>query len=505
MKFEVRYPTGSPHEVTLQGTVAILGRDPSCDLVLNDPKCSRRHAVLEAGPQGITIRDTGSANGVNVNGQKVERAGLKPGDQVRLGDVVLMVLPEDMPGTVVMGPEDMEEFAAGRAPAGKAPSPAATAPPRPAAAPPPPPSPPPAARPPAVTRPPASPASEQVTAAVPAMAPPPPQPQPQPPPPPPPRPRPAPPPPLAEEARAMARAEGAEAGPVLRPLGVTTLAILWMLGVPFYAAAGLGLAMLGGTHGAVAITEVGLGVFLAVLSGIMAAGLWSRSPWARTLQMALAGLGVLTCFFTPVSIAILAYMLRSEMKVHFSDLQDLDDLAPEEAAAVRKDASGLAFTLVILATLLLGMLFAGGASVLARGWMASLFGAQDAVRESAAIARLRTMASAQEAFRSGTCDGYADLDGLLNPSEVIPHYPKSGPTFLPAEFSEAEQAGYRFELRVDDPMATASEGCPSRSFRRYVYSASPLSGDARHFLIGPDGVLRAAAGRPAIAEDPPVE
>src|SRR5262245_6476074 len=95
VKFEVRYPTGSVHEVELQGTLAVLGRDPSCDLVLNDAKCSRRHAVIEAGPQGLSIRDSGSANGVYVNGKRVERSGLAEGDEVRLGEVTLKVLPED--------------------------------------------------------------------------------------------------------------------------------------------------------------------------------------------------------------------------------------------------------------------------------------------------------------------------------------------------------------------------------------------------------------------------
>src|SRR6185295_3630785 len=64
-----------------------------------------------AGPQGLAIRDTGSANGVFVNGKKVERSALNEGDVVRLGDVQLTVLPEDMPGTLVMGPDEMEEVA----------------------------------------------------------------------------------------------------------------------------------------------------------------------------------------------------------------------------------------------------------------------------------------------------------------------------------------------------------------------------------------------------------
>jgi predicted component of type VI protein secretion system len=110
VRFEVRYPTGAQHEVELSGSVAVLGRDPSSDLVLNDAKCSRRHAVLEAGPDGIAVRDAGSANGIFVNGKKVERAQLGVGDVVRLGETTLKVLAEEVPGTLVMAPEDVEDF-----------------------------------------------------------------------------------------------------------------------------------------------------------------------------------------------------------------------------------------------------------------------------------------------------------------------------------------------------------------------------------------------------------
>src|SRR6185503_17778201 len=71
-----------------------VGRDPSCDLVVHDVKCSRRHAVLETGPDGVTVRDSGSANGVFVNGQRIERAVLRPGDVVSLGEVQITLLPE---------------------------------------------------------------------------------------------------------------------------------------------------------------------------------------------------------------------------------------------------------------------------------------------------------------------------------------------------------------------------------------------------------------------------
>src|SRR4029453_9548967 len=123
MRFEIRYPTGSPHTIELQGSLVVLGRDPGCDLVISDPKCSRRHAVIEAVGQGLTIRDTGSANGIYVNGKRVERSSLEPDDFVRVGEVILKVLPDEITGTVVRGPDEIE-------------SPPAAAPPEPARKPP---------------------------------------------------------------------------------------------------------------------------------------------------------------------------------------------------------------------------------------------------------------------------------------------------------------------------------------------------------------------------------
>ncbi|HEV7500103.1 MAG TPA: FHA domain-containing protein, partial [Vicinamibacteria bacterium] len=106
MRFRVDYPTGATHEVELPGHVATIGRDPSSDLVLNDPKCSRRHAVIESSADGITVRDSGSANGIFVNGRKSERSRIHEGDTVKLGDVVVTLLPDPASGTVVMADLD---------------------------------------------------------------------------------------------------------------------------------------------------------------------------------------------------------------------------------------------------------------------------------------------------------------------------------------------------------------------------------------------------------------
>ena len=492
MKFEVRYPTGTPHEVTLQGTVAILGRDPSCDLVLNDPRCSRRHAVVEAGPQGLSIRDTGSANGVVVNGEKLERATLKPGDEIRLGEIVLRVLPEDMPGTVMMGPEDMEDFPGAAPPPAVASQPApppappsATALP-PVAAPQPPVAPP---RPASPVRPPAPPAPPLRPA--PRDAPP----QLRPSEPRPPRasvPR-VPPPQEQEEL------EPAE-GPIPRSMVVSLLAVLWAMGFPLYA--GLGIYGLTATEGMWRVASVATGGMLALLSAAMAFGIWSRSGWARNLQIVLAGLGILTCAFAPVSIAVLVYMLRSDTRLQFSG-QDLSELSPEEADAASRDSVGLPFTIAILAALFVSWLVAGGVGLLFGSSIGAMTKARQSANASAAIGNLRTLVSAQEAFRAGTCDGYADFDGLVNPANVIPNYPVGGPSFLSADFARPIRNGYRYELRAEDPLPP-QEGCPARLYRRYRFSANPESGSGRHFLVESDAIIYVALDRPATPQDPPL-
>jgi hypothetical protein len=277
VKFRVQYQNGSGHEVALEGTVAILGRDPSCDLVLNDVKCSRRHAVVEAGPQGLAIRDTGSANGVYLNGKKVDRSPLAERDVVRLGDVLLTVLPKDMPGTLVMGPDEIEETSR--------PSPSL---------------------------------QERKTQTVPR--------------------------PMRPTLLPKAPAEPH------RPLTLTVLAILWMISVLLYPAAGLAVARTGG--GTSAALAVVIGVAFAVVSGCMAYGLWKRQVWARAAQIAVAAVGLLLCPFSLASAAVLAYMLRSTTSAHFS--------GGSAATPVQPDAAELTFTGVIMATVVLGAILAAG-------------------------------------------------------------------------------------------------------------------------------------------------
>lgn len=307
------------------------------------------------------------------------------------------------------------------------------------------------------------------------------------------------PPPSADEELELEETQG----PLPRSLAITVLVGLWVLGILLYAGGGLWLAAV--SQGSLRIGAIVFGGLLSLLSVAMAFGLWTRAGWARVLQIVLAGVGILTCAFAPVSIAILVYMLRADTRLQFSGL-DLSELSPPDAETLSRDASGLPFTLAILGALLVSLLLAGGASfafgTLGVG-LGTLSQAGSSARESVAIVNLRTLAAAQQAFRAGTCDGYSDLGGLMDPASLIPNYPATGPAFLPEDFAQAERGGYRYELLVEEPLEL-QDGCPTRLYRRYSFSASPVAGPGRHFLIAADGQVRFAQDRPATIQDPPL-
>lgn len=306
VKFAVRYPGGAVHDIVIEGSVAVVGRDPSCDLVLNDPKSSRRHAVVESGPDGLVIRDTGSANGISVNGKKTERAPLKTGDVFRVGDVEVTILAEQEAGTLVMdelGPDSM---------AGGPPPKTATLRPRDGFPPP--------------QDSPAGP-GPHVAGREPVL-------------------------PMARPAETAP--SGAAWRPSARPLTVSVLAVLWVLSIPFHAVTGIALARSWPGSGGMLIA--GLCALLAIIAPIMAFGLWTARGWARAAQIALAALGILNCPFSLAAIAVLAYMLRPPARRYFARAGD--DTTADQSEAV--------FAAAVVAAVVLGGLITAGLTIVAR-------------------------------------------------------------------------------------------------------------------------------------------
>lgn len=91
----IRLPGEPEREVALEGSEFRIGRADECEIVVRESDISREHAVLRAGRGGFVIEDLGSRNGLFVNGERVSRRDLAPGDTVRLGRAVEIELVDE--------------------------------------------------------------------------------------------------------------------------------------------------------------------------------------------------------------------------------------------------------------------------------------------------------------------------------------------------------------------------------------------------------------------------
>ncbi|MDM8085136.1 FtsK/SpoIIIE domain-containing protein [Cellulomonas cellasea] len=74
----------------LPAGVSDVGRGPECEVRLNDRQVSKKHARLVVTDQ-VLIADSGSLNGVVVDGGRVDRAEVRPGQEVKVGDSTLRI------------------------------------------------------------------------------------------------------------------------------------------------------------------------------------------------------------------------------------------------------------------------------------------------------------------------------------------------------------------------------------------------------------------------------
>jgi hypothetical protein len=76
-----------------------VGRLPDCDLVLDHPSVSKRHAVVrwDPGAQRCTLQDLGSTNGTRVNGSLTAQreVSLRDGDLLAFGEMPFWYLVTD--------------------------------------------------------------------------------------------------------------------------------------------------------------------------------------------------------------------------------------------------------------------------------------------------------------------------------------------------------------------------------------------------------------------------
>ncbi len=76
-------------EHELRAEPLTIGRDPECDLFFADKKLSRKHARVERFGVGFRLIDLESRNGSWVNEVRVEASDLAPGDEIRLGGLLI--------------------------------------------------------------------------------------------------------------------------------------------------------------------------------------------------------------------------------------------------------------------------------------------------------------------------------------------------------------------------------------------------------------------------------
>ena len=87
---EIR-PDGSTQSFVVDGRPLTIGRGPDNGLVLQDSRASRNHARIYGRQGALLLADLGSTNGSWVNDRRIQEIALGEGDQIRIGDTVLVV------------------------------------------------------------------------------------------------------------------------------------------------------------------------------------------------------------------------------------------------------------------------------------------------------------------------------------------------------------------------------------------------------------------------------
>jgi len=89
--FIVKGPSGIEKAYPMRTLVVSIGRSDQCDIAVKDGSMSGKHAEVSKFNGEIKVKDTGSANGIYVNGEKVAEAELYDGDIIRLGQTSIRV------------------------------------------------------------------------------------------------------------------------------------------------------------------------------------------------------------------------------------------------------------------------------------------------------------------------------------------------------------------------------------------------------------------------------
>jgi hypothetical protein len=82
----LRSESGEP-DIRVDSPLVLVGRHPQCDARLASDWVSLRHCVLAEDAGEVVVRDLVSTNGTWINGRRVVRGRLKPGDEMWIAHI----------------------------------------------------------------------------------------------------------------------------------------------------------------------------------------------------------------------------------------------------------------------------------------------------------------------------------------------------------------------------------------------------------------------------------
>jgi transcriptional regulator with PAS, ATPase and Fis domain len=100
LELTVFAPGGAVSTFKLEFMPLVIGTSAECDVVLVDPRVSRRHCTLALTERGVMIRDLGSKNGTFVEAVRVVESWLHPGKRATVGDTSLALRVAGAPSLV---------------------------------------------------------------------------------------------------------------------------------------------------------------------------------------------------------------------------------------------------------------------------------------------------------------------------------------------------------------------------------------------------------------------
>lgn len=95
-ELKITLPSGQVRKMRLSDRPVVIGRDAQCELPIDDPSASRRHARIVPAAEGYAVEDMGSKNGTLVNEQPCSSVILRSGDTIQIGSTLILYSTEGL-------------------------------------------------------------------------------------------------------------------------------------------------------------------------------------------------------------------------------------------------------------------------------------------------------------------------------------------------------------------------------------------------------------------------